>query len=72
MIEEILKYPELVKAIASVVAGSFIALFTIYLLIKLLEKVIMKGRYARKAEYDIDEIKTFVKEIVDKRSNQGD
>lgn len=66
MIERLLMYPEIVKAIATVVATSFVALWTIYLLIKLLEKVVMKGRYARKAECDIEEIKQYIKDATGK------
>lgn len=63
MVEVLLRHPEIVKAIATVVATSFVALFTIFLLIKLLEKVIMKGSYRRKAGDDIEEIKCYVKKM---------
>lgn len=66
MIEELIKQPEVIKALMQMGAGFMCLMFTIYLLIKLIEKLIMKGRHDKRAEQYYREMKDMVERAVEK------
>jgi len=66
MIDELLLKPEILKALMSLGASVVLAMFTIYLLVKLVEKVIMQRSFTKRADDYLKQIS----ENIDKLSNE--
>jgi hypothetical protein len=70
MIEQVLENKELVKLAMGTGAGVAVAVFTIYLLIKLIEKVIMSQRFTRRADDYLDQINESIKKLSDEKEGK--